>query len=172
MEPTPLDSTDPNAEESDGPTPGESKPPVLDKNATGRELTTADFFSTPQGWADGRFDVAGQQDLAGVGGALKNCEDDASDSTATIEMRLANNFNKISMKVGQSDDSESSDADVNVKLIGNGKYIDTVRVPFNKIQTLEASVAGINAMKLQVWMSGEGCTGEDVVAVLMGLKVE
>ena len=145
---------------------------MLDKNATGRDLTTADFFSTPRGWADGRFNVAGQQDLAGIGGALKSCEEDASDSTATIEMRLANNFSKISMRVGQSDDSESSDSEVNVKLVGNGKYIDTVRVPFNKIQTLEASVAGINALKLQIWMGGQNCTGDDVVAVLMGLKVE
>ena len=51
------------AEESD-------KPPVLDKGARGRALTTADFFATPDDWADGRFNVAGQKDLAGIGGPL------------------------------------------------------------------------------------------------------
>ena len=74
--------TDPGAEESD-------KPPVLDKGASGRALTTADFFATPDNWADGRFNVAGQKDLAGIGGPLSNCEDEASDNSPTIEIRCS-----------------------------------------------------------------------------------
>ena len=157
--------TDPGAEESD-------KPPVLDKGASGRALTTADFFATPDDWADGRFNVAGQKDLAGIGGPLSNCEDEASDNSPTIEIRLANNFTRLSMKVGQSDESPSSESEVNVKVLGNGKYLDTVRVPFNKIANLQAPVTGVNALKLQVWMGGENCNGDDVEAVLMDLKVE
>ena len=169
--PTPLEETP--AEEPTDSAPEESdKPPVLDKGATGRALTTADFFATPEDWADGRFDVAGQQDLAGIGGPLYRCRDEPSDSSDPIEIRLANNFTRLSMKVGQSDDSESSSSVVNVKLLGNGKYLDTVQVPFNKISVLEAQVTGVNALKMQIWMGGENCDGEPVRAVLMDLKVE
>jgi hypothetical protein len=168
-----LPSVEPS-EPTDGPSGGEEsdKPPVLDRGATGRSLTTADFFAVPDQWADGRFDVAGQRDLAGVGGPLSSCEDEAGESSATIELRLANNFTRLSMKVGQSDDSRSSDSEVNVKVLGNGKYLDTVRVPFNKIANLQAPVTGVNALKLQIWMGGENCTGDAVEAVLMDLRVE
>ena len=168
--PTDVSSSDETAE----PTDDESdKPPVLDQQATGRDLTTADFFSVPEGWRDARFDVAGQQELAGVGGMLESCREQPDDYSPTIELRLANNFSKISMRLGQSDDSPSSDVDVNVKLVGNGKYIDTARVPFNKIQSLDAPVANVNALKLQFWISGEECDNSDQIeAVLMGLRVE
>ena len=172
---TPSESSENPGESATAPPNGEEtgKPPVLDKQVTGRVLTTANFFSTPDDWVDGRFDVAGQQDLAGIGGPLRNCRDTADEYSPTIELRLANNFNKISMKVGQGDDSESSDVDLNVKLVGNGKYIDTVRVPFNKVQTLQAQVTGVNALKIQIWMSGEQCHGNDQIqAVLMDLMVE
>jgi NPCBM/NEW2 domain-containing protein len=184
--PVPTDSATPGPSAT-GPSPGtedptgeptgadpeeSDKPPVLGEEASGRALTTADFFDTPDDWADGRFNVAGQKDLAGIGGPLSNCEDEASDSSPTIEIRLANNFTRLSMKVGQSDESPSSESEVNVKVLGNGKYLDTVRVPFNKIVNLEAPVTGVNALKLQVWMGGENCNGDDVEAVLMDLKVE
>lgn len=169
---TPLETEEPTEPTEEPGGEDSDKPPVLDKGATGRALTTADFFATPQEWADGRFNVAGQQDLAGVGGPLYNCEDEASDESATIEIRLANNFTRLSMKVAQSDESPASDAEVNVKVLGNGKYLDTVRVPFNKIANLQAPVTGVNALKLQIWMGGENCSGDDVEAVLMDLKVE
>jgi hypothetical protein len=160
------DPIDPSTGESD-------KPPVLDKNASGRDLTTADFFATPEEWRDGRFNVAGKQALAGIAGPLNDCEEQSSDYTPTIELRLANNFSKVSMKIGQSDDSKSSDATVFVKLLGNGKYIDSSQVAFNKIQSLDASVADVNALKIQVWRGGEHCeTSVSSEAVLMELKVE
>jgi hypothetical protein len=146
---------------------------VLEKDASGRDLKTADFFSAPEGWRDGRFDVAGKKALTGVAGPLTSCQDEASDDTSTIELRLANNFSNISMKVGQGDDSESSDSVVSVKLLGNGKYIDTVKVPFNQVNTLKAPVADVNALKIQVWMGGDDCeSGKRVDAVLTELRVE
>jgi hypothetical protein len=167
-----LSTEDPTAEPTSADPEASDKPPVLGEDASGRALTTADFFDTPDEWADGRFNVAGQKDLAGVGGPLTNCQEDASESSPTIEIRLANNFTRLSMKVGQSDESPSSESEVNVKVLGNGKYLDTVRVPFNKIANLQAPVSGVNALKLQVWMGGENCNGDDVEAVLMDLKVE
>jgi hypothetical protein len=179
--PTPVSTASPDSsgepsdtEPSEDPSEGESdKPPVLDKNATGRDLTTADFFGTPEEWRDGRFNVAGKQALAGIAGPLGNCEEQASDSTATIELRLANNFSRVSMKVGQSDDSESSDAVVYVKVLGNGKYLDSTQVAFNKIQPLDASVVDVNALKIQVWRGGDRCNySNSTEAVLMELRVE
>lgn len=59
-----------------------------------------------------------------------------------------------------------------MRLLGNGKYLDTVSVPFNKISVLQVPVTGVNGLKMQVWMGGENCDGNQVRAVLMDLKVE
>ncbi len=143
-------------------------------SVSGRDLTTADFFDYPQGWRDGRFDVAGQKGLQGVAGTLSDCDDEPDDDSPVIEMRLANKFTKLSMKVGQSDSSPTSDVVVAVKVIGNGTFIDTVRVPFNRISPLPPiSVKNVNALKIQVWLTGEKCTySSEVEAVLMELRLE
>ncbi|WP_375432842.1 hypothetical protein [uncultured Friedmanniella sp.] len=148
------------------------RPPVLSRDATGRSLTTADFFKTPDEWRDGRFNVAGQQQLSGVSGPLRNCEEEPSDSTTTIELRLANNFAKISFDFGQGDDSEDSDTVLYVQVTGNGGYIDQKSVPFNKIRTFEAPVSNVNALKIQMWLGGKVCDyNSRVVGVLTNLKL-
>jgi hypothetical protein len=156
------------------PEPGESTPPpVLGKDASGRDLTTADFFALPEGWRDGRFNVAGKQQLSGIAGPLTNCEDDASDSTTTLELRLANNFGAITMNLGQSDDSSSSDSIMYVKVLGNGKYVDATSVPFNRVQPFRVKVQDVNALKIQVWMGGPKCDyRKSIDAVIMNLRVE
>ena len=146
---------------------------MLEEDSSGRLLTTADFFVTPEDWVDGRFDVAGQKDLSGIGGPLVGCREQPGEGTPTIELRLANNFKQISMQIGQSDDSPSSDVEVNVQLVGNETYIDSVQVPFNQVVPFRASVANVNALKIQVWIGEKGCEDtERVEAVLMDLKVE
>ena len=169
-----ISSEDPTAEATEVASEGASdKPPVLDKNATGRDLTTADFFRTPDEWRDGRFNVAGKHAVAGVAGPLNDCEEQASDYSPTFELRLANNFSRVSMKIGQSDDSESSDAIVYVNVLGNGKYLDSTQVAFNKVQSLDASIVGVNALKIQVWRGGDRCTtSNSTEAVLTELRVE
>lgn len=160
------DPTDPTEDESE-------RPPVLDEKVTGRDLTMSDFFSAPDEWQDGRFQVAGQRDLAGISGPLYYCRDDQSRHDV-LELRLANQFKKISMKIGQSDESEQSDAVLNVRLLGNGKYIDSVKVPFNKMDDFSASVSDVNALKMEVWIGGDKCEdgGKTVGAVLTGLRLE
>lgn len=162
----PTDPSDPTEEDSE-------RPPVLDEKATGRDLTMSDFFSAPEEWQDGRFQVAGRRDLAGISGPLYYCRDDQS-THDVLELRLANQFKRISMKIGQSDESEQSDAMVNVRLLGNGKYIDSVKVPFNKIDEFSASVSDVNALKIEVWIGGDKCEdgGKKVGAVLTGLRLE
>lgn len=132
----------------------------------------SDFFLAPEQWQDGRFDVAGQRDLAGISGPLQTCRSDQEEHP-TLELRLANRFEKISMKIGQSDASEQSDAVLNVKLVGNGKYVDSVKVPFNQIDDFSAPVADVNALKIELWIGGNDCeTGRSVGAVLSGLRLE
>lgn len=161
----PTSSTDPTEEESE-------RPPVLDEKVTGRDLTMSDFFSAPDEWQDGRFDVAGERALAGISGPLSSCRSDQG-THETLELRLANRFKKISMKIGQSDESEQSDAVLNIRLLGNGKYIDSVKVPFNKIDEFTAAVSDVNALKIEVWMGGNDCEdGRTVGAVLTGLRLE
>lgn len=144
----------PSSTPTDSPTAtsSESGPPVLDE--------------------DGRFNVAGQRNLAGISGPLRTCRSD-QDEHVTLELRLANRFEKITMKIGQSDESEQSDAVLNVKLVGNGKYIDSVKVPFNQIDDFSAPVADVNALKIELWIGGNDCyTGRTVGAVLSGLRLE
>lgn len=174
-EPSPTDSSaTPGGTPTDSPTAtsSESGPPVLDENVTGRDLTLADFFLARDEWQDGRFNVAGQRNLAGISGPLRTCRSD-QDEHVTLELRLANRFEKITMKIGQSDESEQSDAVLNVKLVGNGKYIDSVKVPFNQIDDFSAPVADVNALKIELWIGGNDCyTGRTVGAVLSGLRLE
>jgi hypothetical protein len=165
-------TSDGDTANSDEPTNGESeKPPVLSKEASGRDLTLADFFAAPDEWRDGRFDVAGQKNVTGIGGDLSYCQEDQDENHPTLELRLANNFSKITMKVGQNDLSQSSDAVLNVQLKGNGKYTDSTRVPFNKVDAFSAPVSDVNALKIEVWMGGEQCE-EPIGAVITGLRVE
>lgn len=148
------------------------RPPVLNKDSTGRSLRTADFFRTPEEWRDGRFNVAGQQQLSGVSGPLSDCQEEPSESTPTIELRLANNFDKITFDFGQSDDSADSEVIFYVQVTGNGSYIDQKSVPFNKIRTFEAPVSNVNALKIQMWLGGKNCGYDsDVDGVFMNLRL-
>lgn len=176
--PTPdaVSSSEPSPSETESPTePSDDeseRPPVLDEKATGRDLTLSDFFTVPDNWRDGRFDVAGERGLSGISGELTDCSAD-QDGHTTLELRLANRFKKISMNVGQSDDSRQSDAVLNVRLLGNGKYIDSVKVPFNKIDKFSASVSDVNALKIEVWIGGDNCRAYVAVgAVLSALRLE
>lgn len=163
-----VDSEGPSASSDDE----SERPPVLDEKVTGRDLTMSDFFSAPDAWQDGRYDVAGERGLGGVSGPLSYCRTDQSEHE-TLELRLANRFKKISMKIGQSDESEQSDAVLNVRLLGNGKYIDSVKVPFNKIDEFTVAVSDVNALKLEIWIGGDKCDdGRAVGAVLSGLRLE
>ena len=90
----------------------------------------------PEGWRDGRFDVAGQRGVTGVAGELYRCTDEVQSNSPEIELRLSNLFSKISMEIAQSDASQSPDSVLYVKLVGNGKYIEAGEVPFNEIETV------------------------------------
>jgi len=149
------------------------KPPVLGKDVSGRLLTTADFFAVPEGWVDGRFNVAGKTALTGVSGELEGCKDEADDETSTVELRLANNFSVLTMTVGQDDDSVSSDSVVTVRATGNGTYREEVKVPFNSTVPFKVDVRGVNALKIQAYKGGTKCDyNKSVHVVMMGMRVQ
>lgn len=132
----------------------------------------ADFFEAPEEWRDGRFDVASERGVTGISGPLRTCtEDDAK--AEILELRLANNFSRLSMRFGQGNDSEGSDAEVLVRVVGNGKFIDSGRVKFNRLETLTVSVPNVNALKIEVYLTGNQCSSsKSVNAVITGLRVE
>lgn len=147
-------------------------PRVLDPSAVGRDLTAGDFFSVPVEWRDGRVAVATERDVLGVTGPIRRCAEDEG-SAQTLELRLANSFQRLSVRIGQANDSESSDAELLVRVVGNGTFIDSRRVRFNRLDTLSVPVAGVNAVKIQVFMTGKRCSEDKgVTAVLANLRLE
>lgn len=146
-------------------------PPVLDQTAAGRDLKVADLFAVPIEWHDGTFDVGSQRGLAGLSGPLRACSEDEA-KAQTVELRLANNFSKVALRVGQANNSESSDADLVVRVVGNGTTIDSTRVRFNQLQDLSFSVSGVNALKIEFFMAGKKCNEDKSVnAVVTGLRL-
>ena len=172
--PSPSEETSSALESDPEPSSDDTpRPPVLTKDASDRDLTTSDFFKKPEGWQDGRFSAAGKQDLPAVSGIVDDCQLEVDEYTPAVELRLANNFSTISMVVAQGDDSEQSDAVLNVRAEGNGTYKDTAHVAFNTTKSFSVPVNGVNAFKLQFWLSGKKCLdGHDVRVVLTNLRLQ
>lgn len=164
--PTDTPSVDPPSEEPTEPTDTDT-PAVLPPDAKNRPLTLSSIFKYPDGWHDGRYDVADRKQATGIGGELSSCGDNWAQ---VLELRLANNFNKLKLEFGQSNSSESSDQVLQVRIDTNGKYADQKTVPLNKIATLDVSVSNVNALKVIVSLAqSDGCQSGQVEAVLMNM---
>lgn len=150
------------------PTESPTGPVVLGSNASGRELKLADVFAAEGTWEESRYDVANRRDIQGMGVTLHYCGEDGA---AQLELRLARNFKKLTMSVGEANDSPNSDQVLIVEIVANGRQQDSRRIPFDRIQPFSESVAGVNALKVRFWMDGDKCTGEDIVAVVEKLTV-
>jgi hypothetical protein len=164
--PTDTPSVDPPSEEPTEPTDSDT-PAVLPPDAKNRPLTLSSIFKYPDGWRDGRYDVADRKQATGIGGELSSCGDYAA---SVLELRLANNFTKLKLEFGQSNSSESSDQVLQVRIDTNGKYADQKTVPLNKIATLDVPVSNVNALKVIVSLTeSDGCGSGRVEAVLMNM---
>jgi hypothetical protein len=87
-----------------------------------------------------------------------------------LELRLARRFAKMSMSVGQANNSPSSDAVLVVEVVANGEQVDLRRVPFDQLQPFELDVQDVNALKIHVWIDPETCrSSKEVVAVVENL---
>jgi hypothetical protein len=134
----------------------------------GRQLTLADFFQPADSWEEERYDIAGQQDLQGIGIELPYC----TSAPFELELRLQNNFDQLEFSVGQADDSEISDQEVVVEVLANNAQVDIRTVPFNQVQPISVPVSGVNALKLRFAQNDEldSCSGS-VTAVLTDVTV-
>jgi hypothetical protein len=154
-------------------TPSSSGPPILKSGDTGRPLTLADVFSKTDGWRDDRFDIASKSGLTGMGSLVTSCYES---NPVTIELRLAEGFTKLTMNVGQANNSDSSDESLVTQVIANGKQIDSHHIPFNTVQPFNESVAGVNALIVEMYLDPDQCnksrsSSPSVLAVIQGLTV-
>jgi hypothetical protein len=168
-ETTPSESAD--VEPSD--TQSSSGPPILRSGDTGRPLTLADVFAATDGWRDDRFDIASKSGLTGIGSVVTSCYES---DPVTVELRLAEGFTKLKMNVGQANNSASSDESLVTLVIANGKQVDSHHIPFNTVQPFNVSVAGVNALIVQIYLDPDQCnksrsTTRSVLAVIQGLTV-
>jgi hypothetical protein len=158
---TPSDtgSTEP-AGPTDTPSSG-----VLPPTASGRTLTLSDVFATVREWEESRYDVADRSEIQGIGTTLRDC---GESYLAGLELRLAHRFTKLTMNVGQANDSPNSDRNVVVEILANEKQQDTRRIPFDRIQPFTVDVRDVNALKLRFWIDdADGCSYESRVVLVV-----
>jgi hypothetical protein len=171
------DSAAPSASRSDQPNPapsesadeqGSSSPAVLPSGASGRSLRLADVFAVNGDWQDSRYGVAGASEVPGIGATLSGCGDTSS---ADLELRLGNRFDRLTMKVGQADTSATSDATMDAVVVVNGEQQDARHVPFDRIQPISVDVRNGNAVKLRFWQDTAKCVSGAITVVIQDLTV-
>ncbi|WP_405064416.1 hypothetical protein OG474_22930 [Kribbella sp. NBC_01505] len=161
----PTPPTTPAGDDSTEPTDS-ATPVALAADVAGRPLVLSNIFKYPDGWKDGRYDVADRKQATGIGGTLPGCGYEK-----TLELRLANNFGRLKMEFGQSNSSESSDLVLTVRVDSNGQYRDQKEVKLNQIATFDLAVPKVNALKIVVSLKDTAACGSSgtVEAVLMNM---
>ena len=119
-------------------------------------------------WDEARYDVADVSSAPGIGATISSC---SGNVTAELELRLAHHFNALKMKVGESNDSKSSDDTLVVQVIANGKQLDSRRIPFDAQQVFELNIKDVNALKINMSLDPDKCDNKEVTAVIEGLSV-
>ncbi|GAA0934850.1 hypothetical protein GCM10009554_21240 [Kribbella koreensis] len=163
---TPLETpTDvPPTDSSGEPTESEATPLVLPTEVAGQPLTLSNIFKYPDGWRDGRYDIADRKQVAGIGGLVDTCGDY---NAQTLELRLANNFSRLKLEFAESNSSDDSDQTLVVRIDANGRYQDLRSAKLNQIAAFDLPVAKVNALKIIVYLKPDtGCGTGSVEAVL------
>lgn len=165
-DPTPTD-LDPTPSDDIVVTPSGSA--VLATTASGRTLTLADVFHADGEWEESRYDIADRSEIQGIAVTLDGC---GEDDGAELELRLAHHFTRLTMNVGQANNSRSSENVLAVEIVTNGKQHDTRQIPFDRLQPFSVNVADVNAVKLRFWIDDTSCEYDDgVLAVIEKLTV-
>ena len=144
---------------------GSSNSGALPSNAAGRELTLSDFFNPEESWEEDRYDIADAKQVPGLAATVEYCGN--NDYAPELELRLGNNFSRLTFSVGQANDSLDSDQAVSVEVVGNNAQIEIQSVPFNEIRDFTIPVTGVNALKIRMWLDDKvaGCGGAVNVVV-------
>jgi len=167
---TTTESTEPSTSQTTTSTPLTPSPGgVLESGSAGEELGLADFFQPEQYWQEDRFDIADQSDVQGIGATAQGCSEDYA---RTLELRLSNSFETLTFKVGQSNDSVSSDQELTVEVLANNEQAEIRQVPFNQIQQFDITVDSVNALKIRVYLNpdNQDCGGS-VIGVVHDVSV-
>jgi hypothetical protein len=145
-------------------------PKVLDPSVSGRPLKLADVFSTVGDWSEQRYDVADQSGVFALGVEVSCSYNSAP--TASLELRLANRFSSLSFKVGQANNSETSDGALVVDVIANSTdKRDNRTVPFNKVQDFSIDVGSVGALKINFSLPCANSGSSSVIAVVEDMGV-
>lgn len=171
-------SASPTETADDTPARGASSSPtdgaVLSEDIKGQNLTLSEFFQPGDYWAENRYDVADENSISGIAREISECGAGYS-GPARLELRLANNFDKLSFKAGQANQSESSRDTLVVRVVGNGNQIDIQRIPFNEVQDFDLDVADVNALEIEFYLDDEvsecGASG-DSTAVIWDVELQ
>ncbi|MGY1711382.1 hypothetical protein ACI8AC_17935 [Geodermatophilus sp. SYSU D00758] len=157
-EPAPTTTTSTSA-------PSPSGPPELTPGDEGRRLTLSDFFNPSSYWTEDRYNIADQKNVSGIANTIQGC---GSGSTQELELRLGNNFSRLTFSFGQANDSIDSDQNVSVEVVGNGSQMDIQSVPFNEIHDFDIPVTGVNALKIRLVLDDKVADcGGSVIGVIM-----
>lgn len=143
---------------------------VLQLDDAGRTLVLADFMRPDEEWKQNRYSIASKADVTGIGHEISSCGDSFPES---LELRLANNFQKLEFSVGQDNLSEVTDQKLVVRVMGNNKELEIYRVPFNTHQTFNVNVEDVNAFTIETFLDDEveSCDGS-VGAVFYEMKLQ
>jgi len=144
-----------------------SAPGELNPDDVGRRLTLTDFFNPSPYLEEDRYDLADEKQVQGIAADVNSCY-----SYQELELRLANNFEKLDFSVGQANDSTSSDASVTVEVLANNAQVEIRSVPFNEIQKFSIPVEGVNALKIHIYLDDRATCNATVTAVLTDITLQ
>jgi hypothetical protein len=150
---------------------------VLETSVSGRVLHLSDVFLLVGSWAEERYDLADESGVLALGAKVQ-CSGSDGGPTASLELRLANRFSRLTFEVGQATNSETSDVPLVVDVIANStEKRDNRTVPYNKTQNFDIDVRSVGAVKINFTLP---CPGSDswgfgpdlsVMAVVKGMTV-
>lgn len=151
------------------PPPGETPEPTSEAVTAGPVSLSAVFRKT-EGWEEDRFGIADRDDVRGWGVEL-NCY---SADPAELELRLTHRFTRMTMQIGQGNDSLSSDQVVVVEIYKGAEQAEIRRITFDTLTPFDISAERVNAMTIQLYLDreAENCrAGGSVIAVVEGLTL-
>jgi hypothetical protein len=135
----------------------------LSTDSAGRELTLNDFFMPSTDWQEKRYDIADQSDVQGIGTTIPYC---GSSYAQELELRLANNFDQLTFKVAQANDSRASDQSLSLEVLANNAQVEIRSVPFNQVQEFTIPVTGVNALKINLTLDEDVANCGDTGSVI------
>ncbi|THJ68002.1 hypothetical protein E8P82_04060 [Arthrobacter echini] len=166
--PSPSPSPEGEGEELPESEDQESGAPTVPTGKAGATLGLADFFEPSSDWEENRYEVAGEANVSGISAEVSGHDESQAER---LELRLANNFDRLDFTVGQANDSSSSDQTMVVQVLGNNKQLDVQQVPFNAQQPISVDVSGVNAVVINFYLEDSSTYGS-VNAVLSDITAE